>query len=52
MDKREMILATARTYMMLAKATKSQVYVRAGIECLKQIVKDDKTKTMEFKRVS
>lgn len=49
MNKYEMILGTARSYMMLAKATKSQVYVLAGIKCLMQIVNRENTKTMEMK---
>jgi len=49
MSKYEMIMGTARAYMMLAKATKSQVYVLAGIRCLAQIVNRENTKTMEMK---
>lgn len=49
MNEYEMILGTARSYMMLAKATKSQVYVLAGIKCLLQIVNRDNTKTIEMK---
>ena len=49
MNKYEMIMGTARAYMMLAKASKSQVYVLAGIKCLKLILSRDNTKTMEFK---
>ena len=52
MNKYEMILGTARSYMMLAKATKSQVYVLAGIKCLMQIVNRENTKTMEMQNVS
>ena len=50
MNKYEMIMGTARAYMMLAKASKSQVYVLAGIKCLKLLCRDN-TKTMEMKNV-
>ena len=49
MNKYEMIMGTARSYMMLAKATNNRVYILAGIRCLKLILNREATKTMEFK---
>lgn len=51
MNKHEMLLANVKTYLMLAKVTKSRVYTKAAkdsLNALKSALNNDKTKTMEF----
>ena len=51
MNKYQMLLAQAKTYNMLAAATKSNVYLeqaRNCLETLKTMLKNDVTKTMRL----
>lgn len=51
MNKYEILVANVKTYVMLAKTTKSVVYTKAAkdsLNKLKQALNDDKTKTMKI----
>lgn len=51
MNKYEILAANVKTYVMLAKVTKSATYTKAAkdsLDKLKQALNDDKTKTMKM----
>jgi hypothetical protein len=51
MNKYEMLLAQARTYNMLAKATRSNLYLVSARDCLeklKDMLKNDVTRTISY----
>ena len=53
MNKYKIMSGTIKSYLMLAKVTRSKVYLAAAKNCaerLKTMLEDEKTKTMEFKQ--
>ena len=55
MNKYEILLGTAKSYVMLAKAMNSAKYTKAAKNALnayKAALENDKTKTMKFKAVA
>jgi len=52
MTSNEYTLALARSYLLLARASKSQVYLSLAIKTLASLTRGNKTRTIELKLIA